>query len=237
MRQIWNSELKLSEWNFAHQFRQVWNREKNLERSESRSVSPPAQDWAAAERAGNDRLLTIWTRTPECPDLTMPGKKNQGRKRTCKPRRGKARDTHAIVIGRQEKGAGSDLGAVFGSLLLGSWLGQSPPLLPLPQDHFVLSPLLPCQCSYVCIKWTNHPGGTNVWLCWKVQKTLINGDAIKLNQKSILMLYTLTVLFVAISQHIWSSFDIKTQQKSLVLVTFSLPLANHYSTCTKEEAE
>ena len=84
--------------------------------------------------------------------LTMPGKKNQGRKRTCKPRRGKARDTHAIVVGRQEKGAGSDLGAVLSSLLLGSWLGQSPPLLPLPQEHFVLSPLLLCQCSCVCIK-------------------------------------------------------------------------------------
>ena len=81
------------------------------------------------------------------------------------------RHTHAVVVGRQEKGAGSDLGAVFSSsLLLGSWLGQSPPLLPLPQDHFVLSPLLPCQCSYVCI-WTNHRvGTTGIWLCWKVQK-------------------------------------------------------------------
>ena len=101
------------------------------------------------------------------------------------------RHTHAVVVGRQENGAGSDLGAVFSSsLLLGSWLGQSPPLLPLPQDHFVLSPLLPCQCSYVCITWTNHRGGKNdIWLCWKVQKFLINGDAIKLNQKSVLILY------------------------------------------------
>ena len=209
---------------------------KNEERSESRSVSPPAQDWAAAERAGNDRLLTIWARTPECPDHAR--KEEPGAKSNEQAKEGESqRHTHAAVVGRQEKGAGSDLGAVFSSsLLLGSWLGQSPPLLPLPQDHFVLSPLLPCQCSYLCIKWTNHRGGKNdIWLCWKVQKTLINGEVIKLNQKSVIRVICCYILSWD-SQHILSSFNIKIQ-KSLVLVTFSLPLANPYSTCTKEEAE
>ena len=87
--------------------------------------------------------------------LTMPGKKNQGRKRTSKGE--SQRHTHAAGVGRQEKGAGSDLGAVFSSLLLGSWLGQSPPLLPLPQDHFVLSPILPCQLSMlICLHKMNQ---------------------------------------------------------------------------------
>ena len=144
------------------------------------------------------------------------------------------RHTHAVVVGRQEKGAGSDLGAVFSSsLLLGSWLGQSPPLLPLPRDHFVLSPLLPCQCSYLCIKWTNHRGGKNdIWLCWKVQKTLINGDAIKLTRR--VFWCFIRVICCYISTYL---IKFQYQQKSLVLVTLSLPLANYYSTCTKEEAE
>ena len=226
MWQIWNSELKQSEWNFAHQFRQVWNRKK-IRNGVSRVRSHRQRRTGRLLRERGTIACSQFERE-HLSALTMPGGKNQGRKRRSKPKRGKATNTHAVVVGRQEKGAGSDLGAVFSSLLLGSWLGQSPPLLPLPQDHFVLSPLLPCQCSYVCIKWTNHRVGTNVWLCWKVQKTLINGDAIKLNQKSILMLYTLTVLFVAISQHIcrgtfshvrWGTQSLKSMQYPLAQVS------------------
>ena len=136
--------------------------------------------WESGERSLAHNLNeNTWVPWPDHARKEEPGAKT-----TEQAKRGESqRHTHAVMAGRQEKGAGSDLGAVFSSLLLGSWLGQSPPLLPLPQEHFVLSPLLPCQCSYVCIKWTNHRVGTNVWLCWKVQKTLINGDAIKLTRR------------------------------------------------------
>ena len=66
------------------------------------------------------------------------------------------RHTHAVVVGRQEKGAGSDLGAVFSSVLLGSWLGQSPPLLPLPQDHFVLSSFSFAVSMFICLHKMNQ---------------------------------------------------------------------------------
>ena len=69
----------------------------------------------------------------------------------------------------------------------------------------------------------------------KCKKTLINGEVIKLNQKSVIRVIC-CYISSSDSQHILSSFNIKIL-KSLVLVTFSLPLANPYSTCTKEEAE
>ena len=101
--------------------------------------------------------------------------------------RGKARDTHmqqGLADKRRELVLTLAPSSAACSLVPG-WVS------PLPFSRYLKTTLyyllfcrVNCQCWYVCIKWTNHRGGKNdIWLSWKVQKTLKNGDAIKLTRR------------------------------------------------------